>query len=185
MKREARPVADRPWSERMIARAICHQLLNRKCLVMIENTTWTGYEADVLAVTMDLRLIDIEVKISRADLKADYYKDKWWQRLGWFAEGPDQLRGFPPKVWKHYYAMPAAIWKPELAESMPSPNSGILLLQHSNHVGSGISVHCVRRATPNKDCDRISAADALDIARLAGLRLWEAYAEIESLKGRP
>lgn len=182
MKREARAVADRPWSERLIARAICQQLLNRKCVVMIENTKWTGYEADVLGVTMDLRLIDVEVKISRSDLKADYYKDKWWSRLGWFAEGPDQLRGFPPKVWKHYYALPASIWKPELAEDLPSPNSGILLLQNTDSATTPVRVHCTRRATPNRDCDRISAVDALDIARLANLRMWEAYAELEVLK---
>lgn len=183
MKPEAKPETERkPWSERLIARAICHQLLNRKCIVMIENTKWTGYEADVLGVTMDLRLIDIEVKISRADFKADRGKDKWWERLGWAREGPELLRGWPPKVWKHYYAMPAEIWKPELAEDLPSPHSGVLLLQHMRNAVQPIAVHCVRRAKPAHDCDRLTAADALDVARLANLRMWEAYHELEAAR---
>jgi hypothetical protein len=176
-------VTQEPWSERMIARAISTQLLNRKCIVLVPNTKWTGYECDVLGVTMDLRIIDIEVKISRADLKIDAHKDKWWIRYhGWGLHGPEQMRGFPPKVWKHYYAMPADIWKPELEKVLPSPNSGILLLQHSRNVPSGVAVNCVRRATPNRDCDRLSPEDALDIARLANLRMHEMAAELESLR---
>lgn len=169
------------WSERLIARAISHQLLLKKCIVLIENTMWTGHEADVLGVTKDLRLIDIEVKISRADLKADYGKDKWWIRHhGWGLHGPEQLLGWPPKVWKHYYALPAEIWRPELVNALPSPNSGILLLHHNQR--GEVAVNCTRRATPARDCSVLSAEDAVDVARLANLRMWEAYAELESLK---
>ena len=72
------------WDERKIGRAICRQVLLSKCIVLVENTSWTGHECDLLGVTMDLRVIDVEVKISRADLKADAGKDKWWhRRAGW------------------------------------------------------------------------------------------------------
>lgn len=66
------------WSEQSIARAIALQTLARKCVVLIDNCSWTGYECDVLAVTTDLRVIDVEVKISRADLKTmrDLYRQK-------------------------------------------------------------------------------------------------------------
>lgn len=171
------------WSEKMIARAISIQLLLRKCIVLIPNTTWNGAEADILGVTMDLRLIDVEVKISRADLKREREKDKWWVRHHcWGKEGPEQLLGFPPKVWKHYFALPREIWKPELEQILPSPNSGILLLQDSPHVASDISVHCMRRAKPNRDCSRLTPADALDVARLANMRYYEACAELEALR---
>jgi len=56
------------WSEHKIARAIALQTLAKKCVVLVDNCNFTGYECDVLAVTQDLRIIDIEVKISRADL---------------------------------------------------------------------------------------------------------------------
>jgi hypothetical protein len=197
-------VVDRPWSERLIARAIAKQILHDKCIVLLENTSWAGHESDLLGVTTDLRLIDVEVKISRADLKRDAAKEKWWHRgpitgLGAPVEkrAPDgrllsSQRPFlqestalfwPPKVWKHYYAVPAEIWKPEIEETLPSPNSGVLTLMRQRHEkGAPVVVHCVRRAKPNRDCDRISAADALDIARLASFRMWEAFKELELSK---
>lgn len=163
------------WNERLIARAISLQTLSRKCIVLVDNCNWTGYECDVLGVTMDLRIIDIEVKISRADLKADYGKDKWWHRLGWMLDGPPLLRQHPPKVWKHYYALPKDIWKPEMLDCLPSPASGVLLVREGRSTGMPIVIDCVRRATPAKDAYRLTAAEAVDVARLANLRMWEAY----------
>lgn len=171
------------WSEKSIARAIARQTLARKCVVLVDNCNWTGHECDVLAVTTDLRIIDVEVKISRADLKADAKKDKWWKRMFWPSiEGPEQLRTHPPKVWKHYYAMPADIWKPELLECLPSTASGVLLLREGGWPQPPIIVSCERRATPAKDADRLKPEQAMDIARLANLRMWEAYGKEDEAK---
>lgn len=165
------------WNERAIARAISLQTLARKCVVLVDNCNWTGHECDVLGVTTDLRIIDVEVKISRADLKADANKDKWWMRRGWYdIQGPECVNLHPPKVWKHYYALPADIWKPELLECLPSPASGVLLLRQ----GGGwprppVIVSCERRATPNKTATRLTPEQVMDVARLANLRMWEAY----------
>jgi hypothetical protein len=170
------------WSEHTIARAIALQTLERKCLVLVDNCNWTGYECDVLGVTKDLRIIDIEVKISRADLKADAKKDKWWQRFGYHwndRANPPVARLHPPKVWKHYYALPKEIWKPDLLDSLPNRASGVLLLDQGGYprpVGHAMRVDCIRRATPNKDAYRLTAENVIDIARLANLRMWEAYA---------
>lgn len=173
------------WSEKVIARAIATETLERKCIVLVDNCSWTGHECDVLAVTKDLRIIDVEVKISRSDLKADAKKDKWWTRpYNWAFNGkgggyslhgapaPDLPVEHPRKVWKHYYALPAEIWKPELASSLPSESSGILLL--SEHAGQ-MRVRCERRAKPAKDAYRLSPAEVVDIARLANIRMWEAH----------
>ena len=174
------------WTERSIARAISLQTLARKCVVLVDNCGWTGHECDVLAVTTDLRIIDVEVKISRADLKADAKKDKWWHRQygSWLAAERRQditttQRLHPQKVWKHYYAMPADIWKPELLACLPSPASGVLLLRQQSQ-GAAIAVHCERRATPNKDAARLKPEQVMDIARLANLRMWEAYNRMEA-----
>lgn len=171
------------WTEHTIARAIALQTLARKCVVLVDNCNWTGYECDVLAVTTDLRIIDVEVKISRADLKADAKKDKWWMRLGWSGlAGPPQLRPHPPKVWKHYYALPREIWKPELLDCLPSTASGVLLLDEAGYprgVDQRMRVVCVRRATPNRDATRLQPEQVMDIARLANLRMWEAYHRAE------
>lgn len=175
------------WSEHKIARAIALQTLARKCVVLVDNCNWTGHECDVLAVTADLRIIDVEVKISRADLKADAKKDKWWRRGGYFyQEGPPRptmAREHPPKVWKHYYALPAEIWRPELVNSLPSPYSGILLLREQDSAVTPLAVHVERRATPAKDAYKLTPAQAVDIARLANLRMWEAYGKTDRVRG--
>lgn len=183
------------WTEELIARAIALQTLARKCVVLVDNCQWTGHECDVLGVTTDLRVIDVEVKVSRADLKSDAAKDKWWHRLSyceaeelgllepgkpWDAWAHKTARPHPPKVWKHYYAMPKDIWRPELLDYLPSSASGILLLSKQGGTardpdGGMVVVNCLRRATPAKDAYRLKPAQVMDIARLANLRMWEAY----------
>lgn len=174
------------WSEQIIARAIAVQTLARKCVVLVDNCNWTGHECDVLGVTMDLRIIDVEVKISRADLKADAKKDKWWRRKDgfmWCQEGPlapDLPRTWPPKVWKHYYAMPQEIWKPELLDCLPSQASGVILMREQRNSTTPVVADVVRRATPAKDAYRLQPAQVLDIARLANLRMWESYKKMSA-----
>lgn len=181
------------WTERTIARALAQQTFNRKYLVVVPNCNWTGYEADVLAVTTDLRLIDVEIKISRADLKADAKKDKWWHRQfsGWEPVGESRTKAVyestpqthPPKVWKHYYLLPFEIWAPELEKCLPSEASGILFI-HDWH-GNGqpqIVVH--RQAKPARDAYRLNAEQVVNIARLASLRMWDAYQQLDRLRER-
>lgn len=170
------------WNEHTIARAVALQTLARKCVVLVDNCNWTGNECDVLAVTNDLRIIDVEVKISRADLKADAKKDKWWHRSygAWdhvrrTQEMISTAQVHPRKVWKHYYAMPADIWKPELLDCLPSPASGVLLLRPQRSTSVPFAIHVERRASPRKDAERLKPAEVMDIARLANLRMWEAY----------
>lgn len=182
------------WSEQSIARALALQFFNRKYLVVVPNCDWTGSECDLLVVTESLRIIDVEIKISRSDLKADAKKDKWWRSLDYHeatAKGLDvrnwnpwehrERREWPRKVWKHYYCMPAEIWKPELADVLGSSASGVLLLKTQAHDGRLI-VTCERRATPCRDAKPISAASAIDIARLASLRMWESYRAIDEMR---
>lgn len=183
------------WSEGKIARAIAMQTLARKCVVLVDRCNWTGNECDVLAVTADLRIIDVEVKISRSDFKADAKKDKWWHCLSYSeakARGFDmtqwnpwnqrESRQWPAKVWKHYVAMPRELWDASLFEFMPSPMSGVLLVSEQRNAVTPIAVHVERRATPNKDATRLKPEHVMDIARLANLRMWEAYKRENALE---
>lgn len=189
-----------PWSERLIARAIALQTFKRRYLMAVPNCTWTGHECDLLVVTDDLRIIDVEVKISRADLRADAKKEKWWTRR-WnylFTEStggralagppcPPMQNTHPPRVWKHYYALPKEIWTPELESSLPSTDSGILLLDRdvsSRPAGADMRVDCIRRAKPNRNAETITSAQAVDIARLASLRMWESYQALEQVRAK-
>ena len=162
------------WDERIIATAISRQVLRRSCVLLVDRCSWTGNECDVLAVTKDLRIIDVEIKISRGDLKADAKKDKWWHRKPWpLHETPRERRLWPHSVWKHYYAMPADIWDDGLLSALPSPMSGVILMRSQRN---GVALaDVVRRCRANPQAGPIDAAAVLDIARLANLRMWDAY----------
>ena len=167
------------WSEARIASHVSRVVLGRRCILLVDRCNWTGHEADVLGVTMDGRLIDVEIKISRADLRADIKKNKWWHR-GWNASTrayePATPRLWPPKVWKHYYVMPAEIWRPELLEGLPAA-SGVLVISEDRH--GWVQSRCVRRAKPCRDAYRLQPEQMLDVARLANLRMWDARLDAE------
>jgi hypothetical protein len=165
------------WSERTIGGALQRQVFNRAVLV-VDNCLWTGYEADLLIVEPKLRLIDVEIKISRADLKADFAKDKWIQS-GYPYGTPYELRPrteWPRQVWKHYYAVPEDIWNDDLLPCLGSSKSGVLLLRERKGV---VNIRCHRRTTPNRDARKLTPAEVLDVARLASLRLWNAYGAVD------
>jgi hypothetical protein len=164
-------------------RQLMHQTFQRQALILVPECNWTGHECDLLVVHKSMRIIDVEIKISRADFKRDAAKDKWWHRLPvkecqergldwWTYREHDD---WPRKVWKHYFAMPREIWKPELVEFLPSPMSGVILID-----GRGPFVE--RMAKPCKDAQPIAAKDAIDIARLANLRMWDAMVEAQILR---
>lgn len=175
------------WSENLIAAALADHF-ERKFLVMVPKCGWTGHECDILAVTQNLRVIDIEVKISRADLKADADKAKWFHRWNYRIDGPQhedaklRKRLWPKKVWKHYYCLPAAIWKDDLLASLPSPHSGVLLINETGGHRNSFSLYAKRAARSCRDAEPISPEDAVDIARLASLRMWNTYRAMERMK---
>jgi hypothetical protein len=171
------------WNEKMIGRALSMQVFHNKNLIVIPNCTWPGSECDLLAVRPDLRLVDVEIKISRADLKADQYKDKWlhpwdYRAHGWRGPAPGERARveWPAKIWKHYYALPRDIWRDDLVEDI-NPMSGILLMRARDD--GTVSIGVERQAKPNKAAQPISPADVINLARLASVRMWDAYLELE------
>lgn len=174
------------WSAALITKFLVRHTFNRGVLA-VPNCMWPGSECDLLVVTKNLRIIDVEIKISRSDLKADVDKDKWYHAWDWQKDGPwkpasadrppRRRRDWPRRVWKHYYCMPLDVWKPEFA-AIISPASGVLVVkEHDNF--DGFVVRCERQAKPCRDADKISAEQAIDVARLAGLRMWDALAALE------
>ncbi|SOD42429.1 hypothetical protein [Nitrosovibrio sp. Nv4] len=176
------------WNEGMIGRELALNYFQRRHLVVVPNCGWTGYECDLLVVTKNLRIIDVEIKISRSDLRADVKKDKWWKTYAM-----DPVAGFhrrldepepktwPEKVWKHYYAAPLEIWDESLTEKIPAA-SGILLLYRGHH--GEVRYECRRPARPNPDAEKLSPESAVDIARLASLRMWNAYQSLQNERAR-
>jgi hypothetical protein len=171
------------WTAAEIGHALVHQTFQRRFLVVVPECYWTGYECDLLGVADNLKIIDIEIKVSRSDLKADVDKDKWWHRLGSsynaatrkYITPPPAPREWPPRVWKHYYAAPREVFEADgMLDLLPS-NSGVVALRRG-HTGA-IVAESLRRARPNPDAKPITAQQAVDIARLASLRMWRAIGE--------
>lgn len=180
------------WTEQSIARALARQTFDRKHLVIVPNCSWPGSECDLLVVTTDLRVIDVEIKISRSDLKADAKKDKWW-RHGFGSWDPVACQysypdakalEWPRRVWKHYYAVPRDVWDDALFMALPSRQSGVILLTDNTSGWPQPPLICrvARKATPCKTADRLTPAQAVDVARLASLRMWESYERLEALQ---
>lgn len=171
------------WTAASIGRAVCRQTLQRRCIVLVDRCTWAGAEADLLGVTMNGLLIDVEIKVSRADLRADARKMKWWQHNTYWrtatlrSQPMREQNKWPPRVWKHYYCLPLELWDDALLGALPSSASGVLLIADS---ASGPVITCRRRAIPRHDAYRLRPEEILDIARLANLRMWDAYARLES-----
>lgn len=164
------------WSEASIGKALAFNLLTSRSVLVVPNCNWTGHECDLLVVEKGLRIIDVEVKISRADLKADMKKDKWWHTRPWSrltGPGAREVRRWPDRVWKHYYALPESIWTADLLLVIP-PDSGVLALRQ---VGKEVKIKVLRNAKPNSQAKPITPADAIDLARLASLRMWTALAK--------
>lgn len=170
------------WTERRIAAYLARVTFSRKHLLLVPNCSWPGSECDLLVVTPNLRIIDVEIKISRADLRADAKKDKWFHAWDWGIDGPwgtrseekRRKREWPANVWKHFYVLPREIWTPELLNEI-APVSGVLLLGRNG-------IQCERRSKPCRDADKLTAEDAIDIARLASLRMWDAFDALETAR---
>lgn len=165
------------WSEFTIGRLLARGVF-KDGLVVVPNCTVTGHECDLLVVNRKLMLIDVEVKISRADLKADAAKDKWWRHYERI-EGrlsrvdPPRHVDWPPKVFMHYYAMPREIWTPDLLPKLGSPQSGVILCGVDSDGRFDYTVE--RRAGRNPEAKPIAPAALINIARLASLRMWDVF----------
>ena len=173
------------WTERQIAAYLARVTFSHKHLLLVPNCQWPGSECDLLAVTPNLRIIDIEIKVSRSDLRADAKKDKWFHQWDWRIDGPYPQRGeqkkrrprqWPRRVWKHYYCLPEQIWTDDLL-AVIQPVSGVLLIRDDKYDGFHIRVK--RMAKPDRTADKIDAEDAIDIARLASLRMWDAFETLD------
>lgn len=163
-----------------LVRTLVHQFFRRDVIAFCPECYFTGHEADLLFVTRHCYLIDVEIKTSRSDLKRDAAKQKWWEHHWGHAWGepqpPPTQRTHPPRVWKHYMALPMSIWDVGLLPAMPSPASGILLIEDAR---GGPRVHCQRRAAPCKLPYKLQPHEVFDVARLASLRMLEAKTQFE------
>jgi hypothetical protein len=174
------PKTKLPYTEFTMAAAVARQKFD-DAVCVLDNCNWPGNECDLLVVKKNLRVVDVEIKISRADFKADQKKSKWWA-ADWVEGMPSWnqpkrrpvIRVHPKNVWQHYIAVPQEIFTPDLLE-FASPASGIITVRA--HGGKPYNWPCtlLRRAKPQKGIEPLTAEQVVQIARLAGFRMWAAY----------
>lgn len=164
------------WTADRIARIL--QQNTFKAHAVIPNCYWPGDECDLLVVDDQRRLLDVEIKISRADFKADAAKSKWWDRVRWNRPDVGGPREWPRRVARHYFAMPADIWKDDLVKSLPSQACGIILVgKHSAWVE--------RRAKANPEPYVLTADDLHDLLRASMVRIWSGVSLVDDFIGPP
>jgi hypothetical protein len=169
-------------------------------LVVVDRCTWPGAECDLLVVTNRCQVIDVEIKISRADLKADREKSKWYRQPDYLwreDHGPPMPKNMPldwPKnVWKHYYAVPASLWRPEFVNLIKHA-SGVITVDVARAEASERRREAqalkppsqwfhkvVRRAKPNPNYAPLEAGELRKVAHLTSFRLWRCYDEMQRM----
>lgn len=86
-----------------------------------------------------------------------------------------ERKDWPDKVWKHIYVMPEEVWNRDLLEHIPE-KSGVVLIYGSY---KRPFFQEVRRPVINKNAIVLTDRQVMDIARLANIRMWQTYHDIE------
>ncbi len=171
------------YTEYTMLRALANRTF-KGALMCIDNCNALGSECDLLVVTKALQCIDVEVKISKADLKADALKDKWFAPYDWRLGNYEEYRRkrtsvhWPAKVWKHYYAIAAPVWSDDLLQYCQA-TSGVVVVELSP-TGYIRSVVSKRRAVANPDQQPAGVKLLRDLCRLTSYRLWDARQALDS-----
>lgn len=130
--------------------------------LIVPNVYWglSGlHECDLLVVSKAGYLTEIEIKISRADLRAD--KKKWHNH--------ESLR-----IKRLFFALPDYL---EHCIHMVPERAGIILVRPNENVPGEYPYHprCkeIRAAKRQKAACKITDSDRYKIARLGALRIWD------------
>lgn len=136
-----------------VAEAVVANLFPIPRHLCVANVSWSllSYEADLLCMTQSGYLIEVEVKISLADLKRDAGKRKW------------ESRDFRERVSRFYYAMPEALWEKPSTREHVRPGAGVIV------VGEKARIEVEAERTSARP---LSAKDQFDLARVGSYRAW-------------
>lgn len=162
---------------RTVTRLVAAHLFQRSAVLIVPECGWTGHECDALVVTRQLKIIDLEIKRSRADLLADLKKDKWWRHdiKSWdprtWSYKTRRSLSWPPQVWKHWYAVEKPAWRADLLPRLPEA-SGVIVFECRYR---SISASVIRQPQPNRRAEVLDSASLIDLCRLSNLRLWDCY----------
>jgi hypothetical protein len=128
--------------------------------LIVPNVSWGMHmhECDLLIVSKAGYLTEVEIKVTRADLRAD--KKKWHGHRS-------------PVIKRLFFALPDYL---EKCIDMVPKRAGIILIKPKDNVPGEYpySPRCreIRPAQRQKGAGKITDADRYKIARLGALRIW-------------
>lgn len=127
--------------------------------VIVPNVSWgwgLNYEADLVVLYPSGWAVEIEIKCSKSDLKADAKKMKWY---AW-----NPLRG---KVFQRFfYAIPDTLATPEIIAGLPE-EAGVLTVSENGIVSQ------LRPAKKNLNAVKVSDERRLKLLHLGVMRVWD------------
>lgn len=132
--------------------------------IVVPNISWGAglHECDILVIRKNGHLVEVEIKISKADLKKDLLKGH--------AHKSERIKEL-------YYCVTESLQ--ELAIEILPEHVGILVCQQSE--GGHIYIQQVRSNTPQHQYRVATDEEKLNIARLGCLRIWNLKHKLNEL----
>ena len=125
--------------------------------LIVPNVSWgwgLTYEVDLVVVRPSGYAIEVELKVSRADVIADQKKGKW--RRGW---GNDRFR-------ESWFAVPEKLQDFALA-NIPA-HCGLIVVPEDSYP----CIRVVRKAKLNTKAKPLTEKEEIALLRLAAIRMW-------------
>jgi hypothetical protein len=138
--------------------------------IIVPNISWGlpgMHECDMFVITKAGIATEIEIKISKSDLLADFKKGHNHGDRG-------------GRISYFYYAMPEALY--EKVKDIIPPEAGILTCHRPSWDGGRIYVKEVRKSPRRKNARKLTTEECFKIARLGTMRIWTLKEKIIKLQ---
>ena len=140
--------------------------------LIVPNISWGMdiHECDLLIVTKSGYATEVEIKISRADLKKDAFKKH---------NHEDRFN----RIRRLYFAIPESL--SNCIEFIPE-RAGIIVLSRGKNYGEDyLFCKVLREAKINTTCKQFTEAERFNVARLGAMRIWGLKRKIITMRKNP
>ena len=142
-----------------IAEAVVRTVFPIPRHLCVPNVSWSllPYEADLICVTQSGYMIEVETKISMADLKRDRDKAKW------------RYRQFTELVSRFYYAVPSKLADHPNFMDHVREGAGVIVVSRDPRWGL---VGSTKREATKTSARPLTKGEQFKLARVASFRVW-------------
>lgn len=136
----------------------------RRRWLAVPNVYWgwgLSYEADLIAISKNGYCTEVEIKVSKQDLRADFEKAKWRPGM------------HDPRISRMYYAVTEPLQ--DLALELVPKEFGIIVAKAGRNETSPPNAFVVRVAKKRDGAQKVSDADIQTLQRLGVIRYWDIF----------